>query len=195
MIDMTSIRTAFDDFKKREDGTVSVELVFIAPGLTLIIMILITFFAGFRAQTHATRAATVVTDMVSREVTPVTPSFFEGVDGLMQAMITSDDEPDFRVTSFTYDEDDDAYSVSWSKDNGAFGAMDDSDLNQVSDRLPTMRDGQRAILVETAVQYVPVFDIGIGTRQFDNFNVTTPRFVAQLCYMDSINADPQTAQC
>lgn len=195
MIDMTRIRAAFGDFKKEEDGTASVELVFMVPGLALLLFALITFFAGFRAQTHATRAATVVTDMVSREVSAVTPAFFEGVDGIMKTMVQSDANPDFRITAFIYDEDEDAFSVSWSKNNGELGNLDSEGLNAVSDRLPTLKDGQRAFLVETGVDYEPIFNIGIGTQRFENFNVAAPRFVAQLCYMDDLNADPQTAQC
>ena len=195
MIDTTRIRAAFGDFRKEEDGTASVELVFIVPGLALLLFALITFFAGFRAQTIATRASTVVTDMVSREVTPVTPAFFEGVDGLMKSMVMSDAEPDFRITAFVYDEEEDSYDVSWSKDNGVLGTLDSAALNAVADRIPTLKDGQRAFLVETAIEYEPLFNIGIGTQRFENFNVAAPRFVAQLCYMDDLSADPQTAQC
>lgn len=195
MIDMTRIRVAYDDFRKEENGSVAVELVFMVPALTLVLFSMVTFFAAFRAQTHATRAATVITDMVSREVAAVTPEFLEGVDGLMKTMILTDDNPDFRVTAFIYDEDDDDYSVSWSKDNGELGTLDDAGLNAVSHRLPMMKDGQRALLIQTSVDYDPILNIGIGTRRFENFNVAAPRFVPQLCFMESLNADPQTAEC
>ena len=194
MIYLTLLRGAVDRFRKDEHGSAAVELTFMVPALAFITFSMITFFSAFRAQTHATRTATVVTDMISREISPITPAFLGGVEGVMKEMVRTDDTPEFRVTSFTYDEDDDSYSVSWSKDNG-LGALDDGGLNAVADRLPVLRDGQRALLIQTAIDYTPAFDVGLGNRTFENFNVSAPRFVPQLCYISSENADPQTAEC
>ena len=194
MITLTHLRGAVDRFRKNENGSASVEMVFMVPALSMITFSMIVFFSAFRAETHATRTATVVADMVSREIAPVTPAYLAGVEGIMQEMVQSDATPEFRITAFTYDADSEVYSVSWSKDNG-IGTLNDTSLNAVSDRLPVLRDGQRALLVETAIDYTPAIDFGIGSRRFENFNVTAPRFVPQLCYIADENADPQTAEC
>lgn len=195
MIHIPRIRTAVAGFRKSENGSASVELLLMVPLLSFITFSMVTFFAAFRAETDATRAATVLTDMVSREDTPVTPEFLAGVEGLMKTLIRSDPDPEFRLTAFTYDADDKSYLVAWSKDTGKYGSMDNTDINDVSDRLPILKDGQRAILMETSVNYEPMLDIGLGTRTFENFNVSAPRFVAQLCYMESASADVETARC
>jgi hypothetical protein len=195
MIHLNRIRAAAAGFRKSENGTASVELLFMVPLLSLITFSMVTYFAAFRAQTHATRAATVMTDMVSREVAAVTPAYLEGVEGLMKTLVRTDDTPDFRLTAFTYDVDDEAYAVAWSKDTGLYGSMDDTSINAVANQLPLLRDGQRAILLETSVDYTPILDIGLGIRTFENFNVVAPRFVAQLCFMENENDDPTTAVC
>lgn len=194
MIYLTLLRDAAQRFRKDEQGSSAVELTFMVPALAFITFMMITFFSAFRAQTHATRTATVVTDMISREIAPITPAYLGGVEGIMKEMVRSDDTPQFRVTAFTYDADGETYAVSWSKDNG-MGALDDGGLNAVSNQLPVLRDGQRALLIQTAIDYTPAFDVGLGSRTFENFNVSAPRFVPQLCYMSSENADPQTAEC
>lgn len=195
MIHMSRIRAAVAGFRKSENGSASIELLFMVPLLSLITFSMVTYFAAFRAQTHATRASTVMTDMVSREVAAVTPEYLAGVEGLMKTLVHTDDNPDFRLTAFTYDETEETYLVAWSKDTGLYGEMDDADINEVSHRLPVLKDGQRALLMETSVDYTPMLDIGLGTRTFENFNVAAPRFVPQLCYMENPSADPTTAQC
>ena len=194
MTNMKSLRGAYDRFRKDDNGSAAVELTFMVPALALITFSMIVFFSAFRAQTHATRTATVVTDMISREIAPVTPAFLQGVEGLMKTMVHSDKTPEFRVTAFTYDAEEETYAVAWSKHNG-LGSLDDGSLNAVADQLPVLRDGQRALLVETAIDYKPALDVGIGSQRFENFNVTAPRFVPQLCYMSDPNGDPESAEC
>lgn len=195
MITMPRIRAAAAGFRKSDDGSASIELLFMVPLLSLITFSMVTYFAAFRAQTHATRAATVMTDMVSREVAVITPAYLQGVEGLMKTLVHTDQNPDFRLTAFTYDADNSVYQVAWSKDNGAMGPLDDTAINEVAHRLPMLKDGQRAILMETSVEYTPLLDIGLGKRTFENFTVAAPRFVPQLCYMVDENADPQSAEC
>jgi hypothetical protein len=195
MIPMPRIRAAAADFRKSDDGSASIELLFMVPLLSLITFSLVTYFAAFRAQTHATQAATVMTDMVSRETAVITPAYLEGMEGLMKTLVHTDQNPDFRLTAFTYDASNSVYTVAWSKDNGALGPLDDTAINEVSHRLPILKHGQRAILIETSVDYTPLLDIGLGTRVFENFNVAAPRFVPQLCYMLDESANPQTALC
>jgi hypothetical protein len=195
MIPMPRIRAAAAGFRKSDDGSASIELLFMVPLLSLITFSMVTYFAAFRAQAHATRTATVITDMVSRETAAITPNYLDGVESLMKTLVHTDDNPDFRLTAFTYDGVDEVYTVAWSKDNGAMGPLDNAAINEVSNRLPFLKHGQRAILVETSVDYTPLLDIGLGTRTFENFTVAAPRFVPQLCYMEDPDADVQTAQC
>ena len=210
MMILPHLKSAWSDFKKNESGSASVELVFMVPLLAFITFAIVTYFAAFRAQTHATRAATVMTDMVSRERAAITPEYIAGLEGLMKTLVytrddyvdsdtgevTSTTPPEFRLTVFSFDEENDTFDVSWSKANGTYVEMTPTAMNAVSDRLPNLGDGQAAILVETRVNYNPLLKmVGLGTQSFENFNVAIPRFVPQLCFMEDENADPTTAQC
>jgi len=62
-------------FFKKEDGTAAVELVVLVPVLSFITFSMVTFTMAFKEKTQAIRATSVVTDMISREVTPITPEY------------------------------------------------------------------------------------------------------------------------
>lgn len=191
-----SARKGLRGFFKKEDGTAAIELIILVPTLTFITFSMITFVGAFKAKTQATRATTVITDMISREVAPVTPTYMTGVQGLLDNLVKSDDTPNFRISAFTYDEDTEAYKVAWSKDSGLYPALTDAGLNNESDRLPMIKDGQRAILVETWIDYTPITDSGLpGPQEFENFMVTSMRFVPQLCFLPSEDAGAADAEC
>lgn len=183
-------------FFKKEDGTAAVELVVLVPVLSFITFSMVTFTMAFKEKTQAIRATSVVTDMISREVTPITPEYMTGVDALLKTLIRGDDTPNFRITAFTYDNESAQYGVAWSQDSGLYPALDDTSLNAEAHRLPLIKDGQRAILVETWIDHTPVTGDGIpGVQEFENFMVASMRFVPQLCFLPSETATVESAQC
>ena len=192
-----TLRRKVKSFHDDETGNASIELVFMVPLLATITFGLITFFTAFKAKTQATRAATVITDMVSRETNPITPTYLSGISELMDTLIETDATPEYRLTAFTWNDRYQEYRVRWSKNDGGQGTMTHADLNAVSDQLPTLKKGQRAILVETWVDYEPLTTIGYGegTTTFENFLVAAPRFVPQLCWMQDINDTSTNPQC
>ncbi len=192
-----TLRSRVKAFRDDETGNASVELVFMVPLLAVITFGLITFFTAFKAKTQATRAATVIADMVSRETNPITPTYLTGVSGLMDTMIETDETPEYRLTAFTWNQRAGEYRVRWSKHDSSHGALTHADLNAVSDRLPTLKKGQRAILVETWVDYEPLHSIGYdeSSTSFENFLVAAPRFVPQLCWLASETDDTIVPRC
>jgi len=127
---------------------------------------------------------------------PITPEYMTGVDALLKTLIRGDDTPNFRITAFTYDNESAQYGVAWSQDSGLYPALDDTSLNAEAHRLPLIKDGQRAILVETWIDHTPVTGDGIpGVQEFENFMVASMRFVPQLCFLPSETATVESAQC
>lgn len=196
MISATRFRDGLGRFHRSESGNLTIEMVFMIPLLLVISLGLLTFFDAFKAKTTAARTATVVSDMVSREKDPITPEYLDGVSGVMQAMIMSDEAPEFRLTAFTWDESDDQYEVRWSKWRGNRIDHTNQTLNFLSNDLPSLKDGQIAVLLETWVDYKPLTKWGLdegGT--FTHRLVAAQRFVPQICYMDSLDDDYSTALC
>ena len=59
-----------------------------------------------------------------------------------------------------------------------------------------MAEAERAILVETWVEYEPAFGVGLGTQLFREFVVTRPRFNGgQICFNTSRDMRIETRQC
>ncbi len=196
MIDLARLRRAVDSFKSCERGNITIELVTIVPLLLVITLGLITFFDAFQAKSTAARTSTVISDLVSRETNAITPDFMDGVSGLMQSMIESDADPEFRLTAFTWDDDDAKYLVRWSKQRGNRLEHSEETLNYLATQLPQIKDGQRAVLLETWVEYDPLTKFGMEkSTTFENRLVAAQRFVPQICYLTSETADITTAVC
>lgn len=192
-----TLRSSAKAFREDESGNSNVELVFMVPLLAVITFGLITFFTAFKAKTQATRAATVVADMVSRETNPITPNYLDGISELMDTMIETDETPEYRLTAFTWNKNKQEYRVRWSKHDSSHGSLSHADLNAVADRLPTLKKGQRAILVETWVDYGALHHAaGLAEETtFENFLVAAPRFVPQLCWLSSENDPTINPKC
>ena len=191
-----TLRSRVKAFREDETGNASIELAFMVPLLAVITFGLVTFFTAFKAKTQATRAATVVADMVSRETNPITPTYLEGVANLLDTIVETDETPEFRLTAFTWNKNSEDYRVSWSQNDSNEGSLTDASLNLVADRLPDLKHGQRAILVETWVDYDPLHSVGMAeATTFENFLVAAPRFVPQLCWLASEDDPTLTPQC
>lgn len=191
-----TLRRQMADFRDNENGSGAMELVLMVPVLSAITFGLVTYTGAFKAKTEATRASTVIADMVSRETNPITPVYMDGVSGLLDTLIESDDTPEYRLTAFTWNKNSEDYRVRWSKGDSNRGVLNRDQLNAVADRLPTLKHGQRAILVETWVDFQPITNVGLeGGTTFENFLVAAPRFVPQLCWSATEGADATEAQC
>lgn len=176
-----------------EDGSVAVEAMLFLPLLFWVYMATFSFFHGYKVEATSFKANITIADMFSREADYVSPSFIDGAKSLLDFLASSDDDPELRVTAFRWDEDDGEYQVSWSQNRGDRPPLTTADLLNELDRLPIMYDNEMAILVETWIDYEPVFDVGVDARTMDAFTVISPRFVQQLCYNTS--SDPNTALC
>lgn len=193
---IATIRASVADFRRDERGNISIELVTLVPLMAVFTFGLITFFDAFRAKSTAARTATVLSDIVSRETNAISPDFLNGLQGVMVSMIDSDESPEYRLTAFTWNQTAQEYRVRWSRERGNRPRHTKASLNLIGDNLPTLKDGQRAVLLETWVDYEPLTRWGLeeGTT-FHNKLVAAQRFVPQICWMTDPTADPTTAVC
>ena len=61
-------------------------------------------------------------------------------------------------------------------------ALTTADLAGLVARLPTMSDGDSAILLETRVPYTPPLSFGLEPTTIEQFIVTRPRFLPKICH-------------
>ena len=177
---------------RREDGSVSIELMIMMPLMIWGLLGSWVYFDAFRAQFTNAKAGYTLGDILSRETDYITPEYVDSLYELQRFLVGRTDDIRLRISVIKYDEDDDEHSVVWSVNRGGGGTIDDSDLPSMLHLIPIMADAGRAIIVQTSIDYVPTVGAGISEMPFDDFVVTRPRFAAQVCY-NTVNTNPTVA--
>ncbi|SEK54431.1 hypothetical protein SAMN05421666_1046 [Roseovarius nanhaiticus] len=182
------MRTWLTRFRSEERGSVMVEAVITLPLLIWALGATYEFFEVHRYQSARDKASYTIADMVSREMSAVTPTYLNNAKTVFDTIANDGVPNSMRVTLVKYDSDENVYSVKWSHVRGAtyLRALTDSDVKTAHDRLPQMRDGEELVVVDSLSKYEPMFDIGLGT----GMNVSTsvmaiPRFAPQINWSDS----------
>ena len=184
MIGLDRIKRRIIRFKLEETGTAIVEMV------------------AYRAELISSKAALTIADMYSRETGYIDPTYLNGTRSLLKYLTLAENDPDYRVTVFFWDDADSEYKVVWSRNRGGRQNFNHARLNTVAGRLPTLSDGERAILVETWTSYQPKYGDGIGIMmgtgleplEFNTFVAISPRFAPTVCW-NRYPDDPTKEKC
>ncbi len=159
---------------------ISVEALMLAPVLLWAFVATYTYFDAYRQNATNLKAAYTIGDLISRETETIDSTYINSMHTLLTHMVRSGSDVDLRITVIRFDEDDARYYVDWSTTRGFTEEIDDGNLADMKERLPTMPDQERVILVETRNRYVPPFNIGLDVMDMDNFVFTRPRFTDQV---------------
>lgn len=163
-------------------GGLSVETVLIFPLLTWTYAAMFVFFDAFRAQNTNLKAAYTISDMISRETDGVSANYVEGLGTVFDYLTSSPSPTWIRVTVLycndrCYDPDRELRR-DWSYATGEHSALTTANIqNDFDDKIPIIPPSERLILVETFMEYYPLFNIGLNqVIPFENYIVTRPRF-------------------
>lgn len=182
--------------RRDQDGSVSVEAMLMLPLLVWCFVGTWVFYDAYKAQFVNAKASYTIGDILSRETGFVTPEYMDSLYDLQQFLIDRSEPIRLRLSVITYDEDSDSYDVRWSRNRGGGGTIDNSDIEGMRHMIPAMADGASAIIVQTSMNYVPIYRNGLSDMVFDDFVVTHPRFAGQLCWNSSNTSTSQaTATC
>lgn len=181
---MTSkfLRNFLERFSRDEKGAVSVEFVLMFPMLFWVIMACYTFFDGYRQSSANLKAAFTISDLVSRETAGIDETYIDSMQRLLDIMTRNRTETRVRISVIRFDEEDDRYYVDWSRVRGFNNELTNATVGSIAERLPTMPDEERVILIETSNTYVPPFRVGIDDIEMNNFVFTRPRFTNQVAW-------------
>ncbi len=163
-------------------GAVSLEFILVMPFLFWAFMAAYVFFDGYRQSATNLKAAYTISDLISRETDPINDAYLDSMHRLLNMMTRATSPTAIRVSVLRWDEDDDRYYVSWSHERGMNQVWTDGNIATIDDRLPTMVDQDRVILVETSNTFVPLYNIGMENKKLDNFVFTRPRFAPQVLW-------------
>ncbi len=192
---MSALRKLIALLRRREDGAMIVELVIMLPLLLWCFAGSWVFFDAYRTKAVNARAAYTIGDALSRETGYITPVYIASFKAL-QGVLVNDRPTRLRVSVFSYDAPNDRYTLRWSLPSGiGVAALDNANLEQMRGRLPVMPDGEIATLVESWIDYTPLFDVGLDPFTFKEMAVTRPRFAGQLCFNADLAGLPINAIC
>ena len=161
-------------------GSVTVEAVIALPFLFWALLAMLVFFDAYRQSSLNVKAAFTIGDMLSREVDPITPAYLDGAVNLFDELARTETPPRMRVTVVYYNQSQQKFYRDWSHQRGGVPVLTDADLITMKDRLPTVPNNERLILVETWSDYNPPFNVGIKRQYLYNFVFTRPRFTPQV---------------
>lgn len=187
----------FRSLLRREDGTITVEMLLFFPMLVWAFVGTFVFFDAYRSQATNVRSAYTLGDALSRETEYITPKYMDSMAELQTFLNQTDEESSLRITVIKYDANQNEHEVVWSEVRGDDGLMqmDQDVLNGMGESIPIMAHQSRFIVVESWVDYMPGFDMGIEPFTLYNLSVTRPRFAGQLCWNPYEDGDEETAVC
>ncbi len=143
------------------------------------------FFDALRQKNINLKAAYTVADLMSRETGPdpknptkvkIDDEYIKGLNRVFDYLTYSPRPTWIRVSSIFWDETAKEYRVEWSYATSGHPAMTKDALYAKKNQIPKMSSGDSAIVMETHMAYVPIFDVGLAARWYDTFTVTRPRF-------------------
>lgn len=169
-------------FAEDTRGTVAIEAVLALPVLFWTFLASFVYFDAYRQTSINVKAAYMVGDVLSRETNAVDDDYLDGMKSLFDFLTNANTNTKLRVTVVRWDDDQEAYRRDWSQTRGSVAALTNNDLAQMEDRMPTLADNERVILVETWSSYTPPFKVGLASRESYNFVFTSPRFAPLLAW-------------
>lgn len=182
MIMSYSIMSFLRRFRDETRATVAVEAVVILPLLFWAYMSMFVFFDAYQQTSINQKAAFTIGDMLSRETTAIDNDYLDGLDDMYKFLARADQTARLRVTVVRWDGKKDKFRRDWSQARGNVSALTNSNVEDITDVLPVVPDGERIIVVETWSNYTAPFNVGILSRDLYNRVFTRPRFAPKLVW-------------
>ena len=179
------MKSGLSRFWRNEDGVITVEATIAIPFVALAFCAIYVFFDVYRVNTASQKAAYIVADNISRQTSAVNEAYVEGLNTLHDILARTRSATTIRVSSIGWSDRNNGFIAIWSVNTGTGPILTSTDVNgPMSDRMPRIPQGETFLLVETAVDYVPLFRVGIGEQTFRQAIVTRPRFAPQVAFDD-----------
>lgn len=163
-------------------GALTVETVIVLPMLLVAFLALLVFYDAFRTQKVNVSASYTLSDLISRQVAPVTPAFLEGLHEIYDHISRANHATSLRISSVYWNVIAEEYQVVWSYATRGGTPLGNAALNERVDRLPVIPRADTVILMEATMEYRPPISQGLGNQTFAHFVVTRPRFAPQIVF-------------
>lgn len=175
-------------FLRREDGGMTLEAVIILPLLFWCLIATYVFYDAYAERNSLTKANYTVADLLSRETRPIDTPYLAGAADVLEHLSGNGRNSRIRVTvvrcvADCLDEDMRQLGLDWSEGVG-MEALTEEQINEpaIEAGVPIMALGARAVVVQSMVDYVPLFEVGLPSMPLMETAVVRPRFAPQLCW-------------
>ena len=169
-------------FAREEKGNLAVESLILIPGLWLVFLVMVTIFDAYQQSNANQKASYAISDLVSRQTTPVDEAFLAGAKGLFDTLAYRANDTTVRITSVRWDAADNEFKLHWSEANGFKSGATASDVAQWNNLLPVVPDQEYITVVETWSDFDPAFNVGFNVSELHNFVFTRPRYAPRVCW-------------
>lgn len=189
------VLAALRRFRSEEEGSLTIETLIALPLLVWVHLMALVFFDAYHSQSVSVKAIYTLADALSREA-EVTPAYMDGLEDLHRFLVPDSGGHRLRITTFRFNDDQDAYEVVWSRSRGGPAQLTTATLLPYvqGGRLPPMTHGDVAVMTEGWVDHEPAADL-LDPFTYDDMVVTRPRLAPQLCWNDREDRDPSTRIC
>lgn len=183
---LARIACAAARFARSSSGAVSVETVVILPMLIGTLLAMAAMWDGFRAKNAALKAATTISDAISRETAPIDADYIARMEALYAFLAGARGETTLRVSVVANtmgDDGEEELELRWSAVSD--GSMSPAtDAAELSDHVPAIAVGDQIIVVESRTAWTPPVQAQIIAQTFEEVTVARARFVPQVLWSD-----------
>ena len=177
---MKSFKSTLRRFAEDESATVTTEFIIVMPMLVMWWIGSIVFFDAFDARAGASRVSHTIADNISRQVS-TSAAMIDDLLVLQNRMLPNDPVGYVRITQIQKDALGNLV-IEWSYSTDGAALTDIVEIPTAI--MPPMGNGQRILLVDTAVPYIPIAKIvGITAQTWVNRVYTNARFVDNIPFV------------
>lgn len=184
-------------FRRDDHGSITLEAILYLPPLITMFMLSLVLFDAFRTNNLSQKAAYAISDAISRETTPLTSEYLDGMEQLYTDIVGRRAGYGIRYTIIHWSDAQDKYLVDWSRRRGDLitNRLTTADLEGIKDQLPALQNGEVVIMIETRTDinvpdalrdgssWAPPLAARIDLDKFEMAAnvITRPRFSPQVC--------------
>lgn len=184
------MKVSAKQFLRDEDGSQSIELMFMVPLLVWSICAMLAFTEAFKIRGVAMDATAAIADTLSRQTTPIGRQDLVGLQAVAGQLTGYGGEVKLRITQLRCarkcnDPDQRVLRVVFSKGEG-LASLKNADFKGGNhrDKVPMLSRGDRIILVETSFTHRPIANVGLSPQLVEINQATRMRFAPQLCWKE-----------
>jgi hypothetical protein len=151
-------------FRRAEDGSILAETVIVLPLMIWAAVAMVAYWDVYRTINRVQTASFAILDVVTRQEQVSGTTYIPQLDDVMNYFLDDEQTPRLRLTVICRDTATNQFRVIWSRSpGGAMSQHNNASLQSIASMIPAMaEETDRAVIIETEIDYVPTIKLGIN---------------------------------